>query len=58
MRDKVSEKEIVLDIVLLHHIYFNDFGNSSPNSFSTSMNLSFISFSLKYSSETKFESVN
>lgn len=37
-----------------HHIYFSDFGNPSPNSFSTNMNLSFISLSLKYSSETKF----
>ena len=54
MRDKVPEEEFVLGIVGFHHIYFNDFGNSSPNSFNTSMNLSFISFSLKYSSETKF----
>lgn len=51
---EVPEERFVLGVVLLHHIYFNDFGNSSPIFFSTSMNLSFISFSLKYSSETKF----
>lgn len=54
LKVEVPEEGFVLGIVEFHHIYFNDFGNSSPNSFSTSMNLSFISFSLKYSSETKF----
>lgn len=54
LKVEMPEEEFVLGIVWFHHIHFNDFGNSSPNSFSTSMNLSFISFSLKYSSETKF----